>query len=68
MVTSKTKMWKNAIETISRKSKKSGKIREKVNFFWGGGCKTTHCIIGKGKKTQFLIINAIMVSEIIFSK
>ena len=47
------------------------KIGEKMTFFiffWGGGCKTTYCINGKGKKSQFLIINAIMVSEIIFSK
>jgi hypothetical protein len=39
MVTSKTKKRKSAIETISEKMEKSGKIGEKVDFFRGGCVK-----------------------------
>jgi hypothetical protein len=53
MVTSKTKKRKYAIETISEKMEKSGKIGEKVNFFERGVCKSTHCINDKGKKIHF---------------
>jgi hypothetical protein len=39
MITSKSEKCKYAIETISEKSEKSGKNREKFDFFRGGGVK-----------------------------
>ena len=57
MVTSKTKKRKYAIDTISEKLEKSGKIGKKVDFF-RGVCKSVHCIIGKGKKIRFDFIQS----------